>query len=338
MKARPQLTGEQLVQDYLGRLAHAARMLPKGARIAFVGRTRAAIESQLGPLDTAGLAQVMAVLEGLGRPEDLVREERIRIDRGWLKSRAGSEAEGDAAAGALTGPRVSRPLTSRRRPTSDTMPLFGRPAQPPAAPGTGSRGPRPPGSRPRGAGPPADGPQANGSPANGSRVNGSAGPPAAAPGPEDAQGHGSLDWLAGHGRSMHTGPGGGDSLAANAGRLARAHILETVATLLLGIGGIVLPFPFWPLGAIAAMFSRLWDVRDKFVAVLGPLAVVLVASGVTAAFIGGKENVILIYSHALHVGFGPLIRAGCVASAAYLAWRVSQGPRIKVPPWRRTRR
>jgi hypothetical protein len=315
MKARPQLTGEQLVQEYLGRLAYAARMLPKGARMAFVGRTRAAIESQLGPLATAERARAMAVLESLGRPEDLVREERIRIDQGWLKSRAGSKAEGDAAAAALTEPRIYRPLRSRRRPTSDTMPLFGAPGPPP---------------------------RTNGPPANGSQANGSDGPraagPAQAPDPENTQGHNSLDWLTGHGRSTHPGPGRGDSLAANAGRLARAHVLETVATLLLGIGGLVLPFPFWPLGAIAAMFSRLWDVRDKFVAVVGPLIVTLAASVVTAVFLGGKDNVILIYAHALRVDFGPLIRAGCVASAAYLAWRVSQGPRIKVPPWRRIRR
>jgi hypothetical protein len=49
---------------------------------------------------------------------------------------------------------------------------------------------------------------------------------------------------------------------------------------------------------------------------------------------GGTGNAILIYFHAIRVSFGLMIRVGSVLTAAYLAWRVSKGPRVKSPPWR----
>ena len=57
-----------------------------------------------------------------------------------------------------------------------------------------------------------------------------------------------------------------------------------------------------------------------------------------ALIIGGTGNVIVVYFHALGVDFGVVIRVGSVLTAAYLAWRVSKGPRVKVPPWQRIKR
>jgi hypothetical protein len=48
--------------------------------------------------------------------------------------------------------------------------------------------------------------------------------------------------------------------------------------------------------------------------------------------------VVVVYFHAIGVGFNILIRVGCVLTAAYLAWRVTQGPRPKVLPWQRITR
>ena len=121
-------------------------------------------------------------------------------------------------------------------------------------------------------------------------------------------------------------------------QLARGHLLESVAVVLIGLGGALLPFPFWLAGAVVAIFSRLWDGKDKVVAFSGPVLVDLVGSVVSAFFIGGKSNVIAIYLHALHIETSLWIRLGCVLTAVYLAWRVSQGPRFKVPPWRHQRR
>jgi hypothetical protein len=400
MRARPNLSGEQLVTDYMTRVAQAARLLPKGARMAFVGRTRALVEREVGPPGTrTDPGHVSAVLERLGKPEDLVVVERTRIDQGWVKSRAASKEEGEAAAAALTGPRMSRPLTARRQP------LTARPAPPGQdqtitapdgtvigagpPPGTGPRrsmlrpGPRNTGARPagqRGAGP-RTGTQSSGPRTAGPRRLQSAGAPGTAPQGTAPQGtapqgtapqgtapqgtapqgtaprgtapRGAAQRAAGEpevtghastiGRLIGQIPGkrpgsGTETFSSSAGQLARDNVRETVAILLLGLGGLILPFPFWPLGAIVAMFSRIWDIKDKSLAVAGPLLVTLLASTIVAVFVGGSGNVIVAYFHAVHVSFGLLVRVGSVITAAYLAWRVSKGPRVKAPPWQRIRR
>ena len=389
MRARPNLSGEQIVTDYMTRVAQAARLLPKGARMAFVGRTRALVERELGPPGTrTDPEHVTAVLARLGKPEDLVTEERTRIDQGWVKSRAASKEEGEAAAAALSGPRMNRPLTSRRRPKSDSLPLTGRlippgqsetvtgpdgtvigaPAPPPGAAPRRSvargTGPRSSGARTtglRGPGASSAGTRTGDSRATGPRRLRSADspdpappgtvpagtvPPGAAPqgasqgakrrgaGAEGAGHTGAIERLIGQVPGIR-GVEGAETFTANARRLARENLLESVAILLLGLGGLILPFPFWPIGAIVALFSRLWDVKDKSIAVTGPLLVTLALSLIAAPFVGGSGNVIVVYFHALGVSFGLLVRVGSVITAAYLAWRVSKGPRVKLPPWKR---
>jgi len=387
MRARPNLSGEQLVTDYLSRVAQQSRLLPKGARMAFVGRTKALIERELGPPGTrTDPDRVSAVLERVGTPEDLVLAERTRIDRGWVKSRASSQEEGEAAAAALTGP-LNRSLTPRRRPGPDTQsgnrtappgrgtgpvtpvegtPVAGSPGSGPRSAGPRSAGPRSAGPRStglRGAGPRSAGLRGVGPRSSGPRSSRlrSAGSPSAGEGHQDAAPLGAVppgappqgtDPLGtGPAGPRHTGPAGwltgkaagppgvnGNETLAKTGELARDNLLETIAILLLGLGGLILPYLFWPAGAIVALFSRLWDGKDKSVAVAGPLLVALAASVLGALIIGGSGNVIVVYFHALGVGFGVVIRVGAVLTAAYLAWRVTKGPRVKVPPWQRVKR
>jgi hypothetical protein len=353
MRARPNPSGEQLVTDYLTQVAQQARLLPKGARMAFVGRTRALIERELGPPGTrTDPAHVSAVLEQLGTPEDLVTEERTRIDRGWVKSRAPSKEEGEAAAAALTGP-LNRSLTVRRRPGGDTQRGQGTapddPGAGPVTPAEGTPVARSPGAGPRSSGPRSAGPRSTGLRGVGPRSAGlrSAGAPSSGPrsgglrsaGPQSSgPGSGGLRSAGSPGKAA--GPHGlrGNETLARTRQLARENLLETIAILLLGLGGLILWFPFWPIGAIVALFSRLWDVKDKSLAVAGPLLVTLAGAVLGALIIGGSGTVIVVYFHALGVIFGPMIRVGCVLTAAYLAWRVSRGPRAKLPPWRRITR
>ena len=304
MRARPNLTGDQLVQAYLSRVAEAARHLPKGARIAFVGRTRAQIEQQAGAEGMADPGKVAEVLAALGEPEELVRAERLRIDNRWLKNRghdAGSE-EATAAAVPASSPRVYRPLRSRWKPAAPvTRPL----------------------------------------------------PRDDSTGPDDVQGHTVPQepdptvpppWPGDLNAIMPPGPavperrpsrGHGPTPLDSVWQLARAHKLESIAVVVLGLGGLILPFPFWLAGAFVATFSRLFDGRDKTLAWLGPALFALVGSLVTALFMGGKQNPIMIYTGALKADFGLLVRFGCVLSAGYLAWRVRKGRRVKIPPWKR---
>jgi hypothetical protein len=345
MRARPQVTGDQLVQEYLTQVTQAARLLPKGTRMAFVGRTRALLEREIGPTALADPDRVMAALERLGKPEDLVREERTLIDRKWVKSRAPNKEEGEAAAAALTGPRMNRSLRSRRRLGADSPLYIPKPEPPPGEPITGQVVPPPVSLVPPPASivpPPASivpppvslVPPPTASPEGTSAQGAPDGPGPNGAGPAETGPTGSLDWLTRQEPAIPLP----DTPLANAGRLAREHLLESTAALVLGLGGALLPFPFWAFGAILALFSRLWDIKDKALAIIGPVLVTLVISVVTATFLGGNENFIVTYSHALRLDFSLLVRLGCVVTAAYLAWRVSRGPRVKVPPWRRVRR
>jgi hypothetical protein len=353
MRARPNLSGEQLVTDYLSRVTQASRQLPKGERMAFVARTKRLVDRELGPGTRTDPVRVSEVLARLGTPEDLVMAERTRIDRGWVKSRASSEDEGEAAAAALTGP-LNRSLTPRRRLSPDAQPGKqappGDPGTRPVTPGGGSQGagPRRPVLRsvgpqstgprravPRSAGPPSATPR-GAAPRGGPRSGGlrSAGSPA---GHQDVPPRGELPpGAAGKAGPTH-GVSGSERLATTR-QLARDNLLETIAILLLGLGGLILPYVFWPVGAIVALLSRLWDAKDKSLAIAGPLLVTLAGSVLGALIIGGSGNVVVVYTHALGADFNILIRVGSVLTAAYLAWRVTQGPRVKAPPWQRVKR
>lgn len=313
MRARPNLSGDQLVQDYLTRVAAAARHLPKGARIAFVGRTKAQIERQVRALGTDDPGQVMEVLAALGTPEELVRAERLRIDSQWLKKR-GHDDDSVAAVTATPSkprvyqPRVHRTLHSRWKPATPSLPRKPAPKSATAPDGleTGAA---------NGTGPVPTGPV----------------PDSPAPWPGDLA------------AMMPPGPAPGEDGAApvtqtpldGIWQLARGHLLESVAVVVIGLGGAILPFPFWLAGALVAMFSRLWDGKDKVLALTGPVLVDLAGSVVSALLMGGHANAIVVYTHALHVDSGLWIRLGCVLTALYLGWRVSRGRRVKIPPWRR---
>jgi hypothetical protein len=351
MRARPNLSGDQLVQDYLTRVAAAARHLPKGARMAFVGRTKAQIERQVAAAGTDDPGKLVEVLAELGDPEELVRAERLRIDNKWLKKR-GQETHPEPVTGAppagsgpprasrprVYQPRVHRGLRSRWKPATPPPPQ--KPAAESAEPddtitgrviGKGLAPTSPPPTSPAPTSPAPTSP-ARTSPARTSPAPSSPPPESPAPWPDQ------LDAM------MPPGPVPGEDDGTAPGtqtpldgvwQLARGHLLESVAVVLIGLGGALLPFPFWLAGALVALFSRLWDGRDKVAAIGGPILMVFLGSIVSALLMGGHNNVVAIYIHAMHVDTGLWIRIGCVLTAVYLGWRVSKGRRIKVPPWKR---
>lgn len=351
MRARPNLSSDRLVQDYLARVAAAARHLPKGARMAFVGRTKAQIERQVTAAGTDDPGKVAEILAALGEPEELVREERLRIDSKWLKKR-GRDEESESAAPATTPsrprvyqPRVHRRLNSRWRPA--TPPPRKPGAQSPDGPDgtqTGTaNGAVPPSSAvtaPEITGPAPIEPAATGPEFTGPEVTE---PAPTGPTPTNPTPTNSTPWPGDLDAMMPPGPAPGEDGTAPGPQtpldgiweLSRRHLVESVAVVLIGLGGAILPFPFWLAGAVVALFSRLWGGREKVAAFGGPVLVVLVGSVLSAILIGGKANVVVIYTHALHVQTGLWIRIGCVLTAVYLGWRVSQGKRVKVPPWKR---
>jgi hypothetical protein len=126
------------------------------------------------------------------------------------------------------------------------------------------------------------------------------------------------------------------SFLAEAWALARKHPLEAVAVALLGVGGLILPIPFWLIGGLLALRSRRWDARDKWVALAGPPLVTFTVLVIRAATSAG--NFFSAFYHAAQHDAGLSIRAGCVLCAGYLIWRLRRGPRVRtLPPWQRPR-
>jgi len=114
--------------------------------------------------------------------------------------------------------------------------------------------------------------------------------------------------------------------------------LESLAIVLLAVGVVVYAFPLWLLAAVAVIASRLWDTRDKVIALVVPAAIALLG-GIMLAGITTSTKTLAGYLDAVGSDGWDLIRAGAMFGAVYLAWRVRQGRRpYREPPWSRTRR
>jgi hypothetical protein len=113
--------------------------------------------------------------------------------------------------------------------------------------------------------------------------------------------------------------------------------LETIAVLVLGIGGAIYQ-PVWLVGALIAVVSRKWDLRDKWFGLAGPVVVVIV--GATLAIVlGGQHTSFGSYAFEAWLALGRLSRIAAVLSAGYLLWRAYKGPREpREPPWSMPRR
>jgi hypothetical protein len=123
---------------------------------------------------------------------------------------------------------------------------------------------------------------------------------------------------------------------AEAWALARKHPLEAVAVVVLGIGGLLYPFPLWLVAALIATRSRRWDKRDKWAALAGPPLFTFAGLMLLAATRQG--GFFSVFIHAARHDIGLLIRVGCVLCAGYLVWRLRRGPRSRpAPPWQRAR-
>jgi hypothetical protein len=130
-------------------------------------------------------------------------------------------------------------------------------------------------------------------------------------------------------------------LAVSAARLARRYPLETAAVTLLALGGFILPFPYWLfgglLGGVLTIWSSMWLARDKWIAVFGPLVIVIVGTILAAVISGGNGDAVTAYPHAFLHDAGGLLRLGNVLCAAYLVVQARRAPQRRLPPWQRQR-
>jgi hypothetical protein len=129
---------------------------------------------------------------------------------------------------------------------------------------------------------------------------------------------------------------GAVDLTLDAVYLARQHKLETAAVLLLGVSAFIFVFPFWLvfalLGGVVAIWSQIWNARDKWVGLTGPLVIALVGTIVSALIIG---HFVGSYLEAFRLYVGYYYRAGSLLTAVYLALQARRGPQRRLPPWKR---
>lgn len=122
------------------------------------------------------------------------------------------------------------------------------------------------------------------------------------------------------------------TFARGTARLIVSHKLETVAVLLLGVGGAVYP-PVWLLGALTALPSKKWDLADKWVGLVAPVLLVIVSTVLIVVF-GGRHPTIGSYAFEAWLAAERVARIAAVLGAGYLLWRLRRGPRAaKQPPF-----
>jgi hypothetical protein len=117
----------------------------------------------------------------------------------------------------------------------------------------------------------------------------------------------------------------------------REHRVEAIAAFLMGLGGAVFP-PVWVLGATATFISKIWDFRDRWIGLAGPM--VLLVVGICAGVsLGGKHPSLGSYIHEGWVYAEWLSRICALLGTYYLVWRVSHPwPEPEIPPWNRPHR
>jgi hypothetical protein len=114
--------------------------------------------------------------------------------------------------------------------------------------------------------------------------------------------------------------------------MALQNKVEILAVVLLGIGGAIYP-PIWIIGALVALPSRKWDIKDKFLGITFPVVVVIVGT-VLVLVLGGQQNSASSYATEAWLGAERLMRIAAVGGALYLAWGLRRGRREpKQPPW-----
>lgn len=362
---------EQLIRDYLNRLSVAARSrLGAEDRRALVDRTREFIERNVGDIGRADPRQAAALLSRLGDPAAIVEKESGRLLA--LRGETGQPASGPTRRSDRT--RSSGRAARLRRapgtaswhwpqasgsPTLQDQVLTGGVAAPPGndhltvllpgqqdtAPGLTEAAAIPPFSAElTGLSEPALA-TAAGFPAS-SPAPALAEPLATAePGPASRPRWPSMAPFTAEPAltavaPQHAAPRRtSQSAVIVAGVLgwARAHPLEAAAAVLMGLGGAAYP-PVWLLGAAVAFTSKVWDYRDRWIGLAGPLLILVIGTS-AAVSLGSAHASFGGYVHESWVYADLLSRIGAVLGTYYLIWRVEHPRRApEVPPWNRPHR
>ena len=109
---------------------------------------------------------------------------------------------------------------------------------------------------------------------------------------------------------------------------------------MMALGGLILPWPIWAVGfllwlvgAVVAVTSRLWSLPDKWIGLVGPVALVIIGTAVDLS-LGGTRSTPSGYAHEALTTAMYLFKIGTLLGAGYLAWRIHRGRRASsIPSW-----
>jgi hypothetical protein len=135
-------------------------------------------------------------------------------------------------------------------------------------------------------------------------------------------------------------------IARRAADTGRQHRMEAACVVLMIIAGLIYPLPLWLVGFLIwlvavgiTMMSNVWSLPDKWVGIVGPVAVVIIGTA-TLISLGGTLATFHDYVHEALADSVWLIKIGALLGGGFLGWRLQRGRRSPaVPPWiRRNRR
>ncbi|MHB1594146.1 MAG: hypothetical protein ACYCO9_12040 [Streptosporangiaceae bacterium] len=352
---------EQLVRDYLNRLSLAARpTLGFSDRQVLLDQVRARIEADSGGMRKASPAEVRRVLATLGDPIAVVEAVHARLAAGQGILLRGATDHG-AVRQAVAGPVAAGPGAMESAASVSVVTEIPRPAESPEdlpgrarpAPGGGSSAPGGGSSAPGGGSSAPGRSGARGRPSRSRRsanvpfaaamtalpapTGGTGGPEDDQPGPPDDPAESGLPrWWP---FTPPTAGGGSDRPPGQVGRAAarllslpRRHKVETLAIILLGLGGATYP-PVWIAGVLVALPCRQWDRRDKWISLAAPVFLLVVGT-VAVVVLGGAHVSLGAYAVEAWRGADLLSRMLALASGGYLLVRLLRGRREpRLPPW-----
>jgi len=135
-------------------------------------------------------------------------------------------------------------------------------------------------------------------------------------------------------------------IARRAADTGRQHRMEAACVVMMIISGLIYPAPLWLVGfliwlvaAAMTMMSTVWSLPDKWIGIVGPVALVIIGTA-TLVSLGGTLVTFQDYVHEALADSVWLIKIGGLLGGVFLAWRLQRGRRPQaVPPWlRRNRR
>lgn len=113
--------------------------------------------------------------------------------------------------------------------------------------------------------------------------------------------------------------------------VVRRYPREMFSLLLLGVGGLLLPFPLWLIGAVIGLTSRVWGTGDKFIGIAGPLVVAVAGVGLIGALNKNPSIAVDLHAYvaAARADASLLLRIGAAGGAVYLLARLPRGGRSR---------